>query len=384
MNKLPSIKKIINSFTRMIVFILASAILNCNKNPLKVEHEESDSSEVKGIYVIRQEPDKSYELYYTDYDSIRLEKIEGCGYQNIEFIPNHPMYINEENDLLISASQNRLFFINTLSNKKIGEVSVPNTTNPEHYIGYGTVQLYPCYWNSNYCILVNRSVYLINLKSLRLEKVIWDCDSNDKLTYIHDDALSDDGRILYLSLAFVGMWNYGEYLKNEIRQRLSKLDLKTGQISTIYDYPVEETPGSKFIFSCSDYIMSYDPNRNFIIRFQVSSQTSIDTIMVNQFYYYESYSNGDHCIVQNINTGSFYNLYGDRKELELYMQFSFHTSIDRPGIYGTTYRRLKGGDVYACIPYTSDEKCFVVNLSQQEVVRKFKRNSIVSIILKKD
>lgn len=340
-------------FIRVLISsLIIFNILNCNKNP--IVPEDNRLIKGKGMYLIKSDTTKSCDLYYTDYDSIRLEKIAGCGYRNTAIIVHHPMHISKENDLLIVASQNKLFFINTLSNKKIGEVSIPNTTNPEPYIVYGAIQLYPCYWSSNHCILVNRSVYLVNLKSLNIEKVIWDCESGDKLTYIHEDALSDDGRILYLSLTFLGWWNYGEYWRYEMRQRLSKLDLKTAQISTIYDYPVEEATGSKYVFSCRDYIMSYDPNRDYIVLFPVSSETPVDTITVSQFFYHESYSNGDHAIVQDVDTGSFYKLYGDSEELELYMQFKFQRSTEGiPGIHGTTYQRLKGDDVYAFVPYTS-------------------------------
>ena len=161
----------------------------------------------------------------------------------------------------MALSQNKLFFVNTLINKKIKEIKIPNTSNPDPYIGYGKIEIFPCMWNLDYCILVNRSVYLINLKSLNIEKVIWDCESYGKLIYIHDATLSDDGKYLYLKFSFFDSWQIDDQqMFYGLVDQLPKLELITGSLKIIYDYPKEQIPGSKFIFCCRDCIFSYYQN----------------------------------------------------------------------------------------------------------------------------
>lgn len=367
-------KKIINSFTQAVVFILVSfIILNCEKNPLKVASEEDVIIKGKGIYALKG--NQNYfgcDLYYSNYDSITFKKIEGC-YDLL------CLHINKKNNLLIGASQNKLLFVNTLTNKKITEINVPDTENPAPYFSLTEIHLFPYPLNPDYCILCNWSVYLVNLKTLSLEKIFWNARNSDKIIYTHGAVLSDDGKSLYLMLTLLGVWQEGEYWRYEARQRLSKLDLKTGQIYTIYDYPVEKAPGAKFVFCNKDYIISYDLNRSSMIRFLVSSGALVDSFMVTiNNYLTFPYTNGDHIILQDGKNGSFYKLYPEKKKLKLYMQFLYQD------FRITTYQETKGGEVYACMAQTSDGTSLIINLSQKEIVREFKSDSLYSMSLKED
>ncbi len=353
------------------VFLSLIFLISCSNNPFEQKDERSIvGSEIKGMYVLRKGPDNLYGLYYTNYDPIKFTEIEGCKSLST-------LYLNKENHLLIGASQKKLYFISTIKNQKIGEIFVPNTTTPKSYIYDDThsdildvvFQPFPCYWSSDHIILVNRSVYLLDLKSLNVVEIIWNSESYGDETYIQDVVLSDNARSLYLELS----------LGYQMAQRLSELNLKTGQINTIYDYPKEQAPGSKFVFSSKDYIMSYDPNSDYITRFSVLSKTLIDSFMVTQSdFLWWPYSNGTNTIVQDGKTGTFYRIYPEIKELELYMQLSFQK------IGGTTYQKLKSGDLYACIPNTSADNSLIINLSQNILVREFKNDLINFIILKDD
>ena len=118
---------------------------------------------------------------------------------------------------------------------------------------------------------------------------------------------------------------------------------------------------------------------NQIMKFSSNTETIIDSFTTKQAeFLLWDYSNGDHVILQDTKSGSFYRLYCDKNELELDIQFQYQR------VYNTNYQKLEGGDVYACVPYTSDEKSIIVNLTQQQVIQEFDRNLITFIILKEN
>ena len=103
------------------------------------------------MYIAKLEESNTVDtIYYSDYNSIHFEKI-------LE-VPVNPtwgigvirsMLINESNRLLIAATTQKLHFIDISSNKYTGELSIPNSVNPEPNIGYGSIILYPYYLNDD-------------------------------------------------------------------------------------------------------------------------------------------------------------------------------------------------------------------------------------------
>lgn len=358
-----------NQLLFLIIFI-GLITNNCDKNPFNYDTKEDN---IIGIYALKENQNYfGYDLHYSNYDSISFKKIEDC-YDLLS------LHINKKNNLLIGASQDKLYFINTITNKKIKEISVPDTENPDPYFSLTEIYLFSDPLNPDYLILCNWSIYLVNLKKLTLEKVLLNTRNSDKITYTHGAALNADDNSLYLLLMLLGVWQEGEYWKYEARQRLLKLDLNTGQTHTIYDYPIEKAPGAKFIFCNKYYIISYDPNHNIMLRFSVSSGAIIDSFMVTQTdRLRRPYPTDDYFFLQDYKNGTFYKLDPRKKEIEIYMPFSYQR------FSGTTYQKMNCGDVYVCGSRTSEGTSLIINLSQKELVREFNSDSTYIMILKED
>ena len=353
------------SIFSLFIFFDLLFMQSCDRIKNPVEYNLLDKGR---IYALKDNQVQPWgDLYYSYYDSIDFNQISGCN--EIKDI-----HINKKNNLVICSSENKLYFVGTITNKKIKEIVIPNTENPEPYLGFTTVRLFPCYWSENHVILCNWSVYLVNLKTMILEKTIWDARNSEKLTYTRDVRLSYDNRSLYLMLDLYGYWVEGNIGRIEIRQRLAELDLVNSKINELYNYPREDAPGVKLILNGKNYILSYDINIHKIIRFSQSNGDSIDCFFINESNFFHSpYSLDDYIIVHDFRNGFFYKIDSETKTVELYMKFDFNNSDSHNISAGyNTYQIMEGGDLYACFRLRSSGENFIVNLIQKEVMRRFK------------
>jgi len=338
-------------------------------------YDTTYDANIKGIYAYKRD---DHNLYYADYDTFKLELIEGCQDEIMT-----DMLLNDTHDLLLACSFHRLYFVDTNSNQKVGEIEVPDSyADLGDNIVPGARKLLPCQWSEDHCILVCRSVFLVNLNTLSLERIIWDYETFPTESWIHHLSLGDDGRSLYVRLTYWGSIPIDDtYSWGGLLQKIARIDLRTGQFESIHDYPKEDI-SAKILYASNDFLMVY--NFHTITRFSVHTEKLIDSFDIRlpkylgeniSNYLTEAYSFGSHLIIADSNL-SFYLLYPDRKELELYMALPYHS------YYGILYQKLKGGDVYACLSVGADDRIKIINLSQKKIIRDLNRNEINLFVLK--
>ncbi len=338
-------------------------------------YDTTFDAHIEGIYAYKSD---DHNLYYADYDTYKFESIKGCQDQMIM-----DLFLSETHHLLITCSSHRLYFVDSNTNQKVGEIEVSEDCLPI-FAEYPSIRkLFPCSWNDDYCIFVCGSVYLLNLNTLTHERIIWDKKTLLTTSLLSSVAISDDGQSLYLSLIYTAGIPIDEAYSWVYLTKIAKLDLMTGAFESLYDYPKEDM-GVKTLYVSQDYLLVYDFRA--ITRFSTQSGEPIDSFAVSLPIYLRenmsnhltiAYSLGDHLIVADANL-SFYLLYPDKKEMEVYMALPYY------GYYGIQYQRLKGGDVYACLSLGSDDKIKIINLSQKKIVCKRDRNEILQFVLKEE
>jgi len=354
-----------NIFTPILLSILI--LNNCSESTL--EPESSNSCE--GIYIFVSGENEG--IFYSDFDSINFTKIaEKSNYES--------MWLASDFPLLIAASKKQISFINTHTNKKIDDIIVPNTVNPEPNIWYGPVLILKNKQSKDRCILVNRSVYMINLQTKRIESVIWNVEQFDSLTYIHDVAQTEDGQYLLLQLTYRGCWPIGPNLEQcGWKQRLIKLDISNGNTQIIHEYPPENYTGAHYVFSTDKSILSYSPNIDQILIFDFSSATLLDSFYVSETEFFgDEYPYDEGIIIQSNDNGNFFRIIPDEKKIEPIIQLNLGTL----GLGHLIYQSLKGGDLYACVVDPSGKKHSIVNLTTRNIVLEFENNFTYLIIYK--
>ena len=155
-------------------------------------------------------------LYYSGPDENKLSLIDDCD--NIEYL-----YMNKGNNLLLAASNDILYFIDPDSNKVISNIEITNVINPEPNIFNSMKYIFPYYEDSDYCILINWSVYLINLKTFKIERIIWDRSDYQENTYIYCVVLDSVNKKLYMQMMSDGVTQYEWGSRNELRDYITCL-----------------------------------------------------------------------------------------------------------------------------------------------------------------
>lgn len=294
-------------------------------------------------------------LYYSGPDENKLSLIDDCD--NIEYL-----YMNKGNNLLLAASNDILYFIDPDSNKVISNIEITNVINPEPNIFNSMKYIFPYYEDSDYCILINWSVYLINLKTFKIERIIWDRSDYQENTYIYCVVLDSVNKKLYMQMMSDGVTQYEWGSRNELRDYITCLNFETEILDTIIKFPYEEAPGAKYLFSTDEFLISYEYNKNLIITIPKNNYMTKDSVSAeNPFFHFKSFPMMGYSYLQDINTGDFYKFYPNSSKLEL------STKMNLNFAYNTTFQKLESGDIYACIPISSDSVGLIVNLDESKI-----------------
>ncbi|MEA3391350.1 MAG: hypothetical protein U9Q91_00060 [Candidatus Marinimicrobia bacterium] len=372
-----------------LLFSLSMLFFSCFINPI------NNSDNIKGLYSIQNNG-----LYYSDIDSIGFEQIsEINGILNLHYIKHR--------DLLIASSRDKLYFINTTTNEIISEIDIPRTSGLDGDIASSYVYMFSHPTNDDYCILCNCSIFQINLNTFSIEEVLWNIleveeaeeakTGNEYSLYMHSVAQSPDQNNLYLQFTIQGTFPIGNDLeiRRAIKNHLMSYDILQDSMYSIIDYPLENNgfAGSKYIYCNDENVLPYDPNTNSIIRIPTSDlfDTSLrDTVIFNNdlVFFNDSYSGINFSYVQYPYSGSFYKIKSSGA-VNRYMELDYSRSefayedtiVYGPAIYGTTYQKLEGGDVYACVPFTTDTTAVLVNLSRKTIIKEFKSDFFQTILI---
>ncbi len=348
-----------------------SEVVICNDSTF---YDPDFQANIKTIYACN----RNRGLYYSDYDSINFIKIADLNQTPFSF------HLNTENKLLVAASFNELYFISTESKKLLQELYVPNSENPEPYIGPGQVQLFPCHWDNNYCILVNRSVFLVNLQNMTLERIIWDVTDFTNMNWIHSMSINEENTILYILLFFYDCWPIDkELVQCGYRQAIAELTLQTGDFNIFYCYPKgPPPPGAKALLNTSNYVLAYDFNKKNFLKIDKTTKILKNSFPLNMPNMYppaanthsifEAFPNGDKTIICT-NKRTFFELDPVCEVLNVYM----------PLYYGSTscniFQQQKGGDYYACIKHSSYGK--IINVTKKKILKDFYFEDVVTFIV---
>ena len=352
----------------ILIFFSCLSILSCqkHKNPLTNSPIKISDNYIfeQGIYALDAPTEQRWGvLCYSPYDSIHFIPIPDC-----EQISH--LYISRPNNLVVAATAHKLIFVDSQQNKKVKEIVVPNTTNPDWYFGFSTVTLYPCKWNSDYCILVNWSIHLINLKTQTIEKVIWDAWKSDYDIYTRKVALNPEGTQLFLLLSLRGFWEIDEnYNIHGARHRIVSIDLLNGHVQTIQEYPVSEL-GFKFIFVDWDYLLVNQYEKQVMFRYNLHQPSQCDSIYIENSGYFLGFALlEDKIITQDAKTRTFYLIDAEAKTYQPYFEMSKPEDIT--STLPTVYQKKRGGDLIACVRASDLKKCYIINLSTRQVLIEF-------------
>ncbi len=377
-----------NLFSFFFYFILLILLINCEKKyPVEIKNEDkvivcNDSSfydpafpaNIKTIYACNH----SRGLYYTDYDSINFIKIADLNQSPRSY------YLSTENKLLVVASFNMLYFISTESKKLLHQLYIPNSENPNINIGPDEVRLFPCHWDNNYCILVDRSVFLVNLQNMTLEKTIWDVTSFTNMNWIHSMSINEENTILYILLFFYDCWPIDEELVQcDYRQAIAELILQTGEFTVFYDYSKGvPPPGSKEILNTDSYVLAYDYNKKIFLKFRKTNKKLVNSFPLtmptmyppaaNTHSIFEAFPLSDKTIIVT-NNRTFFQLDPVKEILNIYMPIFYDS---------TSYKLIqpqKGGDYYACINDVNYGK--IINVTRKKILKDFYFEDIETFIL---
>ena len=357
------IQDVYKTFLKLPVLFLIAACLIFGCSP---PAEPKGESEITGIFAISSQDGFELALFYSDWDSLDFHRIGGC-----EKIKAH--YVDKTRDLLLCVSPTELFFVDMRKKEKIKEITIPNNFIPDPYFGDTDWRIYPCSWNSRYCILLNRSVYLVDLKNQIIEKKIWDINSfglGDK--YILNSWSNHINNILFIAIL--------QRSGIEERQSIIEIFLQTGDMQIVREYSEEAAWDLRFIFSNQQYICVYNRNNgNIIDIFEKNSRLPVGSMLITpakRFSWPLLLDNK--IIVEENETGIFYEINPEQKSLEIYMElFGEYVNCTR-------YQTMEGGDVYACTRMPHLKRGLVVNLSQKEIVRVMDNFDVRYFFLKED
>ena len=353
----------------LLFFIISQILLSLN-GCTKYPSEPFLNNGNNGIYALKETNENLWgELYYSNFDSIDFRKIDGCEHL-------WDVLIDKKNNLVIGASDEKLFFVDMHTNKKIKEIEIPKIENPEPYFSRTIIALFPCKWNPDIVFLSNWSVYQINIKEMTVEKTLWNATNSDKIIYTNDAKINNDGTVIYLKLTLLGYWIDGEFTRYESRQQLVKLNLINEKLDTVFNFlRKEDGGGAQRILYSYKYVFTYNLQSKTLFRFSNYSNVLVDSFKVSESnYIFSSFSLGDSIIIQDANTGSFYMMQVDPISFEKYIPLNYSL-----GVNSTTYESIEGGDVYACFEVNSLNKFFIINLTNKKVVKEFQENSIYKI-----
>lgn len=369
----------------------------CSEDPIRpiderykiVDTFKDTPKSVEGVYAIINEPFVKNGLYYADTQAGEFAQIDVFGNDSSQYLI--ALYLDQEHQLLLASARDYLYFVDTNTNQKIGEIDFGNewrTLNAEVFnksisdYGPGSIRIFPYPENSDYLLYANKSVFLINLTTLKIEKVVWNSFAYEQrgssvITYF--PFLSAGSSNLYLSL----LLGTGGYDDPEIR--LTRLDLNTGNMLTVYDKYNLEDSGIN-VFSTDDCAISYSFSTNRIFRFSTSTDALIDSFTLSQLgdreFLKSAHSTGNGIIVQGINSSQFYTFNCVQDSLQPLMDLSDEM------LGSCSYQILANRDLYALVPYTAAGTHLIVNLSRKSVEWEFrvehdqKEISVIRMVLK--
>ena len=328
---------------------------------------------VEGMYAIITELGAGYGLFYEDLES--GEFIEIDLYENDSTQALVALHLDRKNHLLLAATREHLYFVDTRTNRKTGEINIMNelrTLNagvisksiasyaPSH------IRIFPYPGNGDYVIYVHQSVFLINLTTLKIEKVVWNSFAYEQKGWevlVYFPFLSAGSSNLYFHLS-LGSGGYGDP-----ETRLTRLDLNTENMTTVYDKYSQEDGGIN-VFSIDDCAISYSFGTHRIFRFSTSTDALIDSFTLSglgdQEFLVSAHSTGSGIVVHGINSSQFYTFDCVQDTLELLMDIG----DKMPG--QISYQNPGNGDLYALVPNTAASMNLVVNLSGKSVERAFR------------
>jgi hypothetical protein len=342
-------------FILLMIFVIAFSCEDLNE-----PYKTGQSPYI--IYAIGLDNANKYRLKYSGTDSIDFKDIPISITKSSNLSSAFPtLYSDDKRNRLVIASQSKLTFINLNDNKVVDELDIPDTYNPEEYILYGEIQILPCEWDENYCILMNRSVYLINLIKRSIEKTIWQPIDGNYLIYIHNFSSSNSGEDIYMQLTY--------YWRNMF-QKLVKLNLKTGNTQVLYEFN-DKSNGGKYVYCVEDYVLSFafGEKENKILKFSTSTGALIDSSATNISLIHRSCEfEKNKLLIHQLENGNLYLLDCNTLVPVLYMENNFDRLIRN------RFQRMSSGDLFDLIFATGDGKNMIYNLTKKEIIKEFKRN----------
>jgi hypothetical protein len=334
----------------------------------------------KGIYTVTTEN----KLYYSSYDSINFNYITTFD----KLIC--PLYISRKHKLLLVPTYTKLYFINLDSRKKIAEIEIPGGQDPGSWEESGEKKIYPCHWNDDYCIVINRSVFLLNLLTKNIEKTIWDANSAPSSAYFREYPLSENGTTLYIHLDYYGCWPISDDLSRcDRRAALAELNLISSEFILFYDYHqgtsdlmrdlIRWTVAGLFI--TKKYILVYNANIDRITKFDRNTKKIVGEFVI-KLPNYESkpfastirraFIDKDNLIVHN-GYCTYFTLDPESEQLIPYFPLYYDS------LYTCQHVKSEGGDFYSYIRNRKTNK--IINLSRKKVVKNFEfENTLIFIV----
>lgn len=360
-------------FTLYLTFVAA-----CSKVPISPEEiTHSLPNSITDLYAIGFKSGHDASIYYMDLKSMETREIvSGLSFSDI----NVGAFCSQsKKELIVAASERKLYFIRTTDNVLLKEIEIPNTVNHEPNILYGKLALLPYPGDPNYCVLVNRSVYLIDMNNFKIERVIWDSYVHHWSTFVHAISLSPEEIYLYMQLYQFGLLSrQGDTMTFGWYQQIARLNLLTGEANVFYRYPDPNNDnGTKMVFSTSDHVVSYNTNTKQVIVFSAATLDSMDSYQIltaERPSDHISYS--DHAVVQDVATGAFYKLDPKEKTLEAIMLLDIGFQS-----YGATYQEISGGDLYACVGPRHRAAVLIANVTQDRIELEFPKEEFWAIHL---
>lgn len=356
-------------------------LLACSKDSLRpiderykiIDTFNDIPKSVKGIYAIIDERFIGNGLYYTDTEAGEFAQIDVYVDDSTQVLL--ALHLDREHQLLLASTQDYLYFVDTNTNQKIGEINIRNelrALNAEvinkSIADYGPshMRIFPYPGNSDYVIYVYQSVFLINLTTLKIEKLVWNSFAYEQKGWevlIYFPFLSAGSSNLYIHL-LLGAGGYGDP-----ENRLTRLDLNTENMITVYDKYSQEDGGIN-VFSTDDCAISYSFGTHRIFRFSTSTDALIDSFTLSQLsdqeFLVSAHSTGTGIIVQGINSSQFYTFDCVQDSLELLMD------IGDKMLRASSYQNLGSGELYALVPYTAAGTNLIVNLTRKSVEWEFR------------
>ena len=162
----------------------------------------------------------------------------------------------------------------------------------------------------------------------------------------------------------------------EKSHELCLFNLESAKKEKIYNYP-EYYFSLHNIFSNEEFLYSYDPALQIILKFSLYDNAKIDSFnIIQDVDLLHPLNFNDQILLQDVNTSSFYVLNTQENKIDSYMILNSQKTRN------TNYLETKGGDLYTAFISIQDNKCFLVNLTEKNTVKEFVKNSIFYFIVK--